>query len=197
MHLKAPWVVLEKMDPGRKSASALLKVTEARPLFKWHCQLQQSPQEQLHHRSHLAQLLFFSLYFSAEGCTAPLLFCRCWKESRNWWPYESPKNRANHCGKSHTSTLSMAAGYFLHISFFPVVLLSIMLSVRQAFGGPRELPTFQWSFACAANELTPINGCLWFANEADQSTADVDALVFVWRKKKKLMERGQGRFRRA
>lgn len=36
----------------------------------------------------------------------------------NWWPYESPKNRANHCGKSHTSTLSIAAGFFLQISFF-------------------------------------------------------------------------------
>lgn len=52
----------------------------------------------------------------------------CWEQSMNWWPYESQKSPANHCGKSRPSTLSMTAGLFPLSSFFcPSLSLSLSL----------------------------------------------------------------------
>lgn len=64
----------------------------------------------------------------------------CWEQSMNWWPYESQKSPANHCGKSRPSTLSMTAGLFPLSSFF-CPSLSPFLSLSHYF---RPTSTRTW-----------------------------------------------------
>lgn len=78
---------------------------------------------------------FFSFLFTSVQTLYSLTFVLpSWKQSMNWWPYESQKSPANHCGKSHPSILSMTAGVFLSILFlFFLLSLSIFLSLFPSY----------------------------------------------------------------
>lgn len=78
---------------------------------------------------------FFSFPFTSAQTVHSLTFVLpCWKQSMNWWPYDSQKSPANHCGKSRPSTLSMTAGLFpSFLFFFLFFLLSLSLSLSPSF----------------------------------------------------------------
>lgn len=89
---------------------------------------------------------FFSFLLTPVQTVHSLTFVLpCWKQSMNWWPYESKKSPANHCGKSRPCTLSMTAGLFP--SFFPP-FLSLSPSVFPFHSSP---PTSAWGSLKGAN----------------------------------------------
>lgn len=101
-----------------------------------------------------AETIAAPIQFGPASFLFSLLQCRrlhsltfvlpCWKQSMNWWPYESQKSPANHCGKSHTSTLSMTAG------FFPAIFSFSFFSLCPAHSHSL-LPTSTWGSLRAAN----------------------------------------------
>ena len=87
---------------------------------------------------------FFSSLLQCRRLQSLTFVLPCWKQSMNWWPYESQKNPANHCGKSRPRTWSMTAGLFP--SIFPFSFFLLCRSLSQSF-----LPTSVWSCLRAAN----------------------------------------------
>lgn len=75
---------------------------------------------------------FFSFLLTPVQTVHSLTFVLpCWKQSMNWWPYESKRSPANHCGKSRPCTLSMTAGLFP--SFFPPFSFFVSLRLSLSF----------------------------------------------------------------